>query len=199
MLPPKKNAAGRLQSARAPKIKLVQMAMQLMSMEWILRAVARLSVWICRFCISDRKGWNRVLENRKIRIPRTDGNTCAVTASARQETAARPQNIKNECFVPRRLVTAAEHTPSSPKRVATIYKMPMAVLLIPQRVYWSWFKKTVMVGWVSDKSATPAKNNRNVQLRSVLCRVVRKGSGRTASAVRSFTSVKPRDSRTARP
>ena len=53
MLPPKRNAAGKLQSDRAPKTKLVPMAMQLMSMEWILRAVARLSVWICRFCISD--------------------------------------------------------------------------------------------------------------------------------------------------
>ena len=53
MLPPKRNAAGKLQSDRAPKTKLVPMAMQLMSIEWILRAVARLSVWICRFCIFD--------------------------------------------------------------------------------------------------------------------------------------------------
>ena len=66
-----------------------------------------------------------------------DGSGRAVMASTRQEAAARPQNRQQARLVPSRPVRAAEYTPSSPRRVAVIYKTPMAVLFMPQRAYWS--------------------------------------------------------------
>ena len=115
---PNRNAAIRVRPASAPKTRFVPIATLLSSIELTLRAVARLSVRICRFWISVRRGWNKVLLNLRIRMAAADGKARRAIARVRQEAAAMPQKSSRELQIPSRSVTEEEQNPKSPSRVA---------------------------------------------------------------------------------
>ena len=80
-----------------------------------------------------------------------------------------------------------------------MYTAPMAVLVMPQRSYCSWLRKTVTVWWTSvsrpEATSSAASPGAAREARSVAL----KGSRAARSAGAGRTSVNPRESSAAAP